>query len=289
MKLALVLAGFIAPFVALGVLHPDPWGAVHSYAYLTPVAFFAAMFANMTAVGGGFLFVPVFVFTGVHPLVALKVSLGTQAVGMSSGSLGWSRECIDGRALLTGTAAALVGMALGTLVWTPSALQVKATFGWVSILIGIVMAIEFRFGDHTKTPRADGGVFDGAIYAALCVAGGLITSWISIGIGEVVALWLLFRRRLPMEIAIGTGVAALALCSIAGFAMHAGATGTPFPWTFLAFTVPGVMLGGFAGARGGRRLERSMRARGKRSPLKAIFAGVVLLDGIVMLLHAGTH
>ena len=117
----------------------------------------------------------------------------------------------------------------------------------------------------------------------VCIFGGGITAWVSLGIGEVVALWLLFRHRLKIETAIGTGVASLALSSVIGFLFHMNAS--DFPWILLAFTVPGVLFGGFAGARGGRWLEAKMESLGKKSPLKITFAVVVFLDGLIMLIQ----
>ena len=284
----------MVPLVLLGLLATDPLGLVQSLWPVIPIAFLAAAFANATAIGGGFVFVPVFVLGyGLGPLTALKLSLGTQAFGMSSGALGWSRACLEPRTLLRACLWATPGMIVGTFTWTPDPLDVKATFGWVSLAIGVVMALEYRFGEgRTGTEPAVESVASRMTFGLACLAGGLITAWVSLGIGEVVALWLLFRHRMRIEIAIGTGVAALAICSILGFGLHLWlerAHGVAFPWDYLAFTVPGVLLGGASGARAGRWLEERLRARGRRSPLKAIFAVVVLLDGVVMLLHVMRH
>lgn len=275
------------PLGAYALLGDEPASGFVELWPVIPIAFVAAAFANATAVGGGFLFVPVFILAyGLNPLVALKLSLGTQSFGMSSGAAGWSREFIDRRALLQGLPPALAGMALGTLVWTPDPLQVKACFGWVSVAIGVAMYVEFRFGlDRSRVATGPDGPAGRLVYAAICLAGGVVTAWVSLGIGEVVALWLLFRHGVRIETAIGSGVAVLAACSVAGFLLHALGP-EDFPWRYLAFTAPGVLLGGLCGARLGRRVEGWMRTRGRRSPLKAVFSAVVLADGIVMLVHA---
>jgi uncharacterized membrane protein YfcA len=69
-----------------------------------------------------------------------------------------------------------------------------------------------------------------------------VNALVSIGIGEVVALWLLFRHRVAIETAIGTGVLVLAACSVLGLVLHAQLGGVP--WSYLAFTAPGAALGG---------------------------------------------
>lgn len=279
------------PLVLLATLHADPLDAGRRLWPILPLAYVGGAVANATAIGGGFLFVPLFIFAyGVEPLVALKLSLGSQSVGMSSGALGWSRRFIDLRALAVSSAFAFVGMLAGTLVWAPSPLEVKAVFGWVSILIAVVVVVELRLGSRASAehmPPLRAGELIG--FGLACVIGGIVTAWVSLGIGEVVALWLLFRHRVRIEKAIGTGVAALALCSIMGMVLHTSRDFAAFPWEYLAFTAPGVALGGFSGARAARWLEAKMLAQGKRSPLKVIFAVVVLLDGIVMLAHVHMH
>ena len=109
-------------------------------------------------------------------------------------------------------------------------------------------------------------------------------------------LWLLVRQRVDIATAIGTGVAALAACSVVGFAFHAAAGA--IPWDYLAFTAIGVTLGGRAGAVWGKWLEarkadapppRFARGWPAYSPLKAVFVIVAVLDGVGMLVHAGLH
>ena len=46
-----------------------------------------------------------------------------------------------------------------------------------------------------------------SVLFVLAAFAGLVTGWTAIGVGEVVALYLLFFYRLRLDIAIGTGVA----------------------------------------------------------------------------------
>ena len=286
------LAGLaVVPLVLLALVDADPLATFARNWAITPLAFFAAAFANATAIGGGFVFVPLFIFVyAFEPIAALQLSLGTQAFGMSSGALGWSRRFIDVRALALAVAFAGLGMLIGSFAWVPSPLEVKAVFGWVSVVIAAAVTLEIRFGSRADAEQMPSlGPLDLLGFGIASLLGGIVTAWVSLGIGEVVALYLVFRHRVRIEKAIGTGVAALALCSVLGFAIHATRSFAVFPWQSLAFTVPGVLLGGFSGARAGRWLEAKMLERGRKSPLKTIFAVVVLLDGIVMLIHVHLH
>lgn len=282
---------FVATVIAIGLAviftcFDDPAGTLASNWYITPIAIIAAAFANATAVGGGFLFVPVFVFgVGLSATTALKLSLATQAFGMTSGAIGWSRSYLVMPALLQSVVAGGIGMWLGTFVWVPENHLIKFAFAVVSIFIGIAVILEIQFGNRSHGERIENAsVPQTGFYLLLCLLGGLVTAWVSIGIGEVVALYLLFVYRLRIESAIATGVAALAACSVIGLAMHGWIGG--IPWTYVAFTVPGVIIGGRYGARLGRWVESNVfqKARDSNgSPLKWTFAIVVLLDGVVML------
>ena len=96
----------------------------------------------------------------------------------------------------------------------------------------------------------------------------------------------MFFSRLRLDKAIGTGVAVLAASSIAGFVFHSDLGG--IPWELLMFTVPGVILGGHYGVKIAKYLESTFSQSAdqlfKKSPLKLIFAMVILVDCIVILL-----
>ena len=82
---------------------------------LTLVAFFAASVANATAIGGGFLFMPLFIFVyQLAPPLALKLSIATQAFGMSSGALTWGRDYIDKNAFILASVASISGVWFAT-------------------------------------------------------------------------------------------------------------------------------------------------------------------------------
>jgi uncharacterized membrane protein YfcA len=280
--------------VALAVLFlcfEEPWAILARNWFVTPIAVFAAGFANATAVGGGFVFVPLFLFgLGLTALQSLKLSLASQTFGMTSGAIGWSRTFILGRPLLVGALASGVGMWIGTFLVPADASMIKGVFGWVALGIAGALALEMRFGDRQVLLRIEQRSRLRDIgYAVACLAGGVVTAWVSIGIGEVVALYLLFVYRIRIEGAIATGVAVLAFDSALGLAFHAGLGG--LPWEYLVFTAPGCVIGGRYGARLGRWVEgRGNPATGEAppnhaSPLKWIFVAVCAVDGLGMLLQ----
>jgi len=268
-------------------------------AIITPIAFFAALVANATAVGGGFLFFPLFVyFFGLAPEISLKLSLSTQAFGMTSGALGWSRQFIDLKALWVGAVFGALGVVLGIFFIKMPSTQIKPFFGWVSIVLFAVILAEIKLGQRAVQYRirlkADVALLG---LVAVSLLGGLVTAWAAIGAGEFIALYLLLAYRVHFNVAVATGVAVLASCSIVGFISHIRLGG--IPWQYLVFTVPGVLLGGVTGARVGRNLNRWLKTylAGKSTAgisaelmaegvaLKWVFSVVVLVDGISVLLN----
>ena len=73
----------IVAVLVLFVCYENSWQLLAERWFITPLAVVAAAFANATAVGGGFLFVPLFIFSiGLSAKSAMKLSIATQAFGI---------------------------------------------------------------------------------------------------------------------------------------------------------------------------------------------------------------
>ena len=189
-------------FLILILAFDEPLGILRQNWIITPIAYVAAAFANATAIGGGFLFVPLFIFVyGLTPLVALKLSLATQAFGMSAGTLGWGRSFIDPLALVAGGLASLAGMALGTLVLKVPGELVKPAFGWISFFIFVAVLLEFRFGGGAQNQGISRWDWRLPGYVIVMVVGGMVTGWTAIAVGEFAAVYLLFVYGIRIEVA----------------------------------------------------------------------------------------
>ena len=283
LKPLLITATITFVFTALGyILFGDS-------IYLTTVSFFAASVANATAVGGGFLFMPLFIYVYNLPaLVALKLSLATQAFGMTSGAIGWGRHYIDTQAFIIGSAASICGVWLASFVWVVSAEQIKLLFALTSLAVFFALIIEAKFVDSGLEQAVNFSFSPSTVFfIAAALVGGLVTGWTAIGVGEVIALYLLFVYRLKIEVAIATGVAVLAASSVAGLVFHSILGG--IPWELLMFTIPGVLIGGRVGARIAKALESNQepdidKQANTISPLKRVFAAVILLNCLAIFL-----
>ena len=257
--------------------------------FLTLAAFIAASVANATAIGGGFLFMPLFIFVyQLAPPIALKLSIATQAFGMTSGALTWGRSYIDRTAFLIASTASIIGVWLATYSLAVPSAYIKPLFAIISLGVFFALVLEISLKVTDQQQKVNFRLNIASIcYAFAAFAGGLVTGWTAIGVGEVVALYLLFFYRLRLDKAIGTGVAVLAVSSIAGLIFHSDLGGIPLE--LLAYTVPGVILGGRYGVKVAKYIESNIKQSGskklfQKSPLKLIFAAVILIDCIVILL-----
>lgn len=253
---------------------PDPVALAGRNWPLVLVGVAGATLGNATAVGGGLVFIPALVFVwGLGPVEALKLSLVSQSVGMTSGALGWLRR---GEVPLAALAPTVLPLAAGALVSTflirPNALLVKGLFGPVSIGVGLLTLylLEHRARCHEVPREAYPGL------AAVAFAGGMLTGWVAIGEGEVVAAFLMLRYGLDPRRGIGLGTVLLSINSILLAALHAFVLGG-VPWEAAAF----VLLGCAWGGRLGPYLAQWVGPH----KLKIAFASIAIADGVLFVVQ----
>ena len=267
---------------ALFLLADDPAGLIARNWVFIPIGVAGAILGNISAIGGGIVFIPCVIFIfHLPPVTALKVALATQSWGMTSGAVGWlQKKAVPLNALKAAVPGLLIGSTVSSLIIHPNALLVKLLFGPVSILLGLLTLILMRKARPAKG-RAD--VPPGARWPLFFAAvfGGLITGWVAIGEGEVVAAVLMLAYGVDVTASIGLGVALLAVNSIYLTLVHQFFLGG-IPWDYAAFT-------GF-GAVFGARLAPWLSHHTGPNTLKAIFAAIAIGDGIVFVVqYAATH
>ena len=262
----------------------DPVGLFKKNWLFIPVGFCGAILGNISAVGGGIVFIPVVMFLfHLPPVIALKIALASQSWGMTSGAIGWmQKRVIPLRALNLTVPGLLIGSTISSLVIHPSALLVKLLFGPVSMLLGILTIVLSRRAVPSTAaqeipPNAAAPLF------LIAVVGGLITGWIAIGEGELVAALLMLCYQVNVATCIGLGVVLLSINSIFLTLLHWLWLGG-VPWNIAAFTGLGCVFGA--------RLAPYLSRRSNPMVLKIIFAIISICDGILfiiqyVLLHRG--
>lgn len=256
-------------------LFPDPFGLLAKNGLLILVGVAGAIIGNITAIGGGLVFIPVLIFVyHVDPLSALKLSFVTQAVGMTSGAAGWIKRGEVPFSLLKWTVPSLlIGTAISTFVFHPNGMVVKSVFGPVAFTTGLLtLLLMNRKGTTNELPqRAAIPVFLVSIF------GGMLTGWVAIGEGEVIAAFCMLAYGLHPNRSIGLGVVLLSINSILLALVHSLYFGG-VPWDMAIFTMLGVLWGG----RLGPYLGQSVSMKNT----KRIFAWIAILDGLLITVQA---
>jgi uncharacterized membrane protein YfcA len=250
---------------------PDPVRLAANNWPLVFVGVAGAIIGNITAIGGGLVFIPVLMFVyHTDPVSALKLAFVTQAVGMTSGASGWIQREEVPLGLLKWTVPSLIlGTSVSTFLLHPQPMLVKGLFGPVAVLTGLLTLITLnrkgQLGELPSTARVP--VF------VVSFIGGLITGWVAIGEGEIIAAFCLIAYGLNANKAIGLGVVLLSINSLLLAGLHSLYFGG-VPWDMALFTMLGVLWGG----RLGPFLAQWIPTQG----IKKVFAWIALLDGLLI-------
>jgi uncharacterized protein len=258
-------------------LAPDPVALFEKNWVFIPVGFGGAVLGNISAVGGGIVFIPVIIFIfKLNPVTALKVALASQSWGMTSGAIGWlQKKVVPLRALKLTVPGLLIGSTISSLVIHPNALLVKLLFGPVSILLGVLTIILSRRVVKSAAVMQIPAKATVPLFF-ISLIGGLITGWVAIGEGELVAALLMLVYRVNVAACIGLGVVLLSINSIFLTVIHNFFLGG-IPWNIAAFTGLGCVFGA--------RLAPFLSRYSNPLALKTIFAIIAICDGCLFIVQ----
>jgi uncharacterized membrane protein YfcA len=208
-----------------------------------------AIFANSTGAGGGVVFVPVFHSLGFSDAQVIGTSFGIQSFGMTVGALAWSahfyrrRHRIRWEAFLAAIAITAPASIAG--LWTVYLLRIappatlSASFAVFSLFLGVAILMlaivqrpQLRYCLETT---------DRFLLAGVSLLGGGVTAWLSVGVGEFVAFYLIARRYDVTEsIAVAVVLSAVTVWSASP--QHFGTSGQ-VAWSVVLLAGPGAVVG----------------------------------------------
>jgi uncharacterized membrane protein YfcA len=277
------LSGGIAPEITSIVLQTTPVPAGFpveqflTHWWVFPASIIFATIALSSGVSGALFFSPFFILiVGLPPAQAIGAGLTTEVFGMGNGLLNYVRQGIVDYAtakwLLLGAVPAVVVGAFAAH-FVPTTLLTIAFGVGLLVLGGFLVYYDppeectpgEREGEYLERKNAGRGetvieATDGETFRydtcwrppgfGLATVGGFITGLISAGLPEISTTQLIVRCRLPPRVAIATSVFVLAVAAIAGATVHALAA-TPV-WYVVAWSIPGVLIGGTIGTRVGK-------------------------------------
>ncbi|MDX8390922.1 MAG: sulfite exporter TauE/SafE family protein [Mariprofundaceae bacterium] len=238
----------------------DQWllEKVFSFGHFFLLGLGGAIVANATGAGGGIVFVPAFSTLGLSPSETLSTSIMIQCFGMTAGTISWfvgfkNRATIYQRyrlfliqIVLTAGLSSVTGAILSQL-WFRSAMPMSmlSVFSTLSILFGLILLFSNLRSGSKIFPKTHMVQTDYMLIIPLCFFGGVITSMISIGVGEILLVVLLLRKY-PMHISIFVAVFISAITVIA-CAPHQIFIEQTVAWDIVAFAAPSAIIGGVLG------------------------------------------
>jgi uncharacterized membrane protein YfcA len=232
--------------------------------FLPGVGVIGAIIANTSGTGGGVVFVPVFNalrelgVMSLSPLAVVGVSMAIQSFGMTMGSVRWTDRLLhqpqpgplearvrvrDFAAVALGVLALSLPAMLATQRLTAFDQQdVLFAYKGFSILLGTALiaatwTVNAKRPERTRLARGDL-----IVLLALAIPGGMLTALFSVGMGELVALYL-FIRHYPVLLCTGAACVISAVSCLAGVVWHIEA-GT-IVWEVVLLAGPAAALGGF--------------------------------------------
>jgi uncharacterized protein len=248
--------------------------------FLFPAAIAISTIAMASGVGGAVFFSPLFILAlGLDPKIAIGAALMTELFGFSSGLLAYIRSrLIDfqlGLSLIMfAVPAAIIGSLLSHRI--PSDI-LKAVFATGVIYIGIQIFTEWRqeervkrellnkaeFAEQFETELTDAQnrifrytVCNKGQGRAFAAVGGLFVGMISVGLGELMDFHLVSRCKVPTPVAVATAVFAVVVTVLTAslghlydFIFKSPPGTTSQVLGVVAFTIPGVLIGGQIGPR----------------------------------------
>jgi len=238
------------------------------YEYILPlIGFLIAIFAAITGVGGGVLFVPLLTLAfGFAPSNAIGTSLLVMVFGGLGATIAYSRQkkVYFKAALLlaVGTApGALLGAYLTAFV--PSA-TLGITFGIFLIALAFWIIYNRIYVASKQKERilpkitCEGDCFKSKrrLTLALCLSffAGIISGLLGIGGGTIIVPLLLLIVCLPIQIAVGTSMFLVLMTSFSGVLQHYSIGNINFTYALL------LALGAFFGAQVGAYFSKRISA-----------------------------
>ncbi len=219
--------------------------------WLPLVGLAGALVANTTGIGGGVVFVPAFDRLGMAAGDIVGTSLLVQSFGMTMGAMTYlaRRSKSPGQGLSTGKYLGIVALTLpfsllGTMLVLDGGVRpdVPLTSVFKAISLSLAALIVFSELLRDKSLVALSWVRDGPAFIGIGLIGGLFVGWISIGVGELLAVYLLVRGFQARD-AVGLAVIVTALTvlsvELANFGQIAADTTVAF------WVAAGAILGGF--------------------------------------------
>lgn len=281
-------------FIWLGIffLQTQPLILIQEYGGFAFLGLLGAIFANATGAGGGVVFVPFFNQLDFSAVTSVATSFAIQCCGMTAGALTWWAfyRQLEGRNQTQSVQwQPLIKVLIFTVPWSLLGLwmvqlypqffvhfsdptSLHTGFGIFSMGLALtIFATVFLLSNQPFNTQLS--KYDFIALPAIAVVGGGITAWLSIGVGELVAVYLIIRR-FNVTLAIASAVILSALTVWGGVVFHLVVSQAIY-WPVVLFAGAGAIAGGI--------LAKHLVLYFSAKNLKLFFAGWIFILGITSL------
>lgn len=272
---------FLLAWCSLLLASPIDFSGFFNYVVFSLLGVLGAIFANSTGAGGGVVFIPAFNELAFTDNQAIATSFAIQCFGMTAGGLTWwhhyRREKSDlvlwqgfKRIIAISTITSIVGLwsVYGLGIASPNSLHYN--FSWFSFILGgCIVATIFLVKptrDHSNVE-----LIDWIALTIIGLVGGAITAWLSVGVGELIAIYLILRR-FDVTMAVAAAVIVSAFTVWSAIWQHTLVHFDVY-WQVTIFAGPGAVLGGI--------FAKTLVSYLSATRLKLFFAFWLLIIGIV--------
>lgn len=274
---------FFCWVVAVSYFSAEPISLLLEYGGYAFLGVLAAIFANATGAGGGVVFVPFFSQLQFDSAIIVATSFGIQCFGMTSGAFTWFSfyrkeksqdpkwQCLF-EILRYTIPFSVIGLMVTQFAEVSAPQGLQLTFGIFSIVLALALFATIPML-RKDSQRAHLDTIDKFLLPLICVSGGVVTAWLSVGVGELVAIYMIFRRfEAPFAIACAV---LLTVFSVWGGVMYHAFVSNNIYWPIVAFAGLGAVIGGVVA----KRVVLFFSA----TNLKLFFASWVLLSGVASI------
>lgn len=235
-----------------------------------------ATFANSTGAGGGVVFIPMFEKLNFTEQQAIATSFAIQCFGMTAGAVTWFyhyhshkrdlRLWQGFRRIILVTAIAAVFGLISVFSWQISSpASLHTSFSWFSLFLGTFIFLTVYLLKPNRE-RSQIYLFDYIVLILIGIFAGALTAWLSVGVGEVLVIYLILRRfDINMAVAAAVIVSAITVWGAIGQVKE------DVYWQVVYFAGPSAVLGGI--------FAKTLVTHMSATRLKLFFAIWLLISG----------
>ena len=243
-------------YTVIGLWPSGAYSLISEYGVFFALGLLGALVANSTGAGGGVVFIPFFAVLGLNSEQAVGTSMAIQCCGMTMGAVAWLSQIkkapadfyctqpLITRVMLVSGVTTVLGMITAQYALPSPTIPIEEMFRWFSMVFGVALFL-YTLATRKTKPKEVTAIELSHWWAigATGFAGGMITAWLSVGVGECLAL-LLFFIGFSAKLAVAMGVFVSAVAVLCGIVYHLLVTGAVV-WEVFLFAGQAALIGGF--------------------------------------------